>query len=137
MKIEKRAKAITKVRGVHELARETLTIVGEKLLRGDSARVVSAWRQMPDSKEELLDSEAAYELWERVGNEIGNERAEVEDSDGWIYGAFVEVRLAYEKNWPTEALKDYLSIFEGDPNAELTAQAAWQRALESYVAIAA
>lgn len=120
------------VAGIYELARDALTILGEELLRGDSARVASAWSRMTGEEGDLLDSEAAYELRERVCHDIGLDRSEAGCRDVWVYGVFIELRLAYGRHWAVEALADYLRIFEATPYADAVSQGTWQRALDEY-----
>ncbi|MDO9007465.1 MAG: hypothetical protein Q7U80_04520 [Thiobacillus sp.] len=135
MNVINTAEATSRIAGIHELVRNTLTILGDELLRGDAARVASAWTRMVKEENDLLDSEAAYDLRERVSREIGVDRSEAGCEDNWVYGTFVELRLAYGHEWAVDALADYLRIFEGSPDADVLAQGVWERALKQYLKV--
>lgn len=117
---------------VKELARETLTSLYEELALGDAVRVVSAWRCMPESPDDLSDSEAAYELRAGVADELGVDRSEAGCDDGWPYGTFVELRWTHGEQWPEKALADYLRLFEGANDADDRARKVWNQALAKY-----
>lgn len=117
---------------VKELAREALTSLYEELVLGNAVRVVSAWRCMPESPDELNDSEAAYELRAGVADELGVDRSEAGCDDGWPYGTFVELRHTHGKQWPEKALADYLRMFEGADDADDKVRQVWNQALAQY-----
>jgi hypothetical protein len=117
---------------VKELAREALTSLYEELALGDAVRVVSAWRCMPESPDDLSDSEAAYKLRAGVADELGVDRSEAGCDDGWPYGTFVELRQTHGEQWPEKALADYLWLFEGADDADDRARKVWNQALAKY-----
>lgn len=124
------------VAGIYELAREHLTTLCDEFLDGDPVRIVSAWRcagrMDPD---DLADTyEGPYGLRLRVINDIGSERAEAGCCERDCYEAFAALRLAYGKDWPREALRDYCTVFEGfEPSkADSVTSLRWQSACTLY-----
>ena len=125
-----------KVAGIHELAREHLTTLCDEFLDGDPVRIVSAWRLAERmDPEDLADSyEGSYGLRLRVIDDLGCERAEAGCCERDCYEAFAALRLAYGKDWPRDALRDYCTVFEGieASEADVIASLRWDNARGAY-----
>lgn len=128
--------ATPSVAGIYQLAREHLTTLCDEFLDGDPVRIVSAWRCAERIAPEDLAHpyEGPYELRLRVIGDIGSERAEAGCGEHDCYEAFAALRLAYGKDWPREALRDYCTVFEGfEPSkADSVASLRWQSARVLY-----
>ena len=128
--------ATQQVPGIYELARAPLTTLAEEFRSGDLVRIVSAWRKAERmAPEDLADSyEGPYTLRLRVIDDLGSERAEAGCREHDCYDAFAALRLAYGKDWPVEAMRDFARFFACFDNAkaESTAQQLWYNARCHY-----
>lgn len=117
---------------VHELAREHLTILCDEFLDGDPVRIVSAWRLAERMVPEDLANPQALRL--RVIDDLGSEQAEAGFCERDCYETFAALRLAYGKDWPRDALRDYCTVFEGieASEADTIASRWWDNARQIY-----
>lgn len=130
--IESTNNVTQQVPGIYELAREHLTVLAEEFRSGDLIRIVSAWRRAERmDPEDLADSyEGPYGLRLRVIDDIGCKRAEAGCDELDCYRSFAALRMAYGKDWPREALRDFARVFAlfDEAKAETTAQQLWYNA---------
>lgn len=134
--IESTNSTARRVPGIYELAREHLTVLVEEFRSGDLVRVVSAWRRAERmDPEDLADSyEGPYGLRLQVIRDIGCRRAEAGCEEVDCYKSFAALRVAYGKDWPREALKDFARVFAqfDEAKAETRARDLWHNARRLY-----
>lgn len=125
-----------RVTGIYELARHHLTVLCDQFLYADPVRIVSAWEcGKAVNPEDLTDPyEGPMSLRLEVMHDIGGARAEEGCGDMDCFASFASLMAAYGENWPHEAMRDYLRIFEGynEEKAEATAARMWKNARTLY-----
>lgn len=123
-----------RVPGIYELARHHLTVLCDQFLYADPVRIVSAWEcGKAVNPEELTDPyEGPMSLRLEVMHDIGSARVEEGTVD--CFASFAPLLAAYGENWPYEAMRDYLRIFEeyDEEKAEATAARMWKNARTLY-----
>lgn len=127
---------VTRIAGIHELARHHLTVLCDQFLYADPMRIVSAWKcSKAIDPEDLTDPhEGPMAMRLEVIHDIGCERAEEGCRAEDCFDSFAPLLVAYGENWPRDGMRDYLRIFEGyeDEKAEATATRMWENARVLY-----
>lgn len=123
-----------RVPGIYELARHHLTVLCDQFLYADPVRIASAWEcGNAINPEDLTDPyEGPMSLRLEVMNDIGRDPTEEGAVD--CFASFAPLQAAYGENWPHEAMRDYLRIFEGydEEKADATAGRMWKNARTLY-----
>lgn len=126
----------TRVPGIYELARHHLTVLCDQFLYADPVRIVSAWEcGKTIDPGDLTDSyEGPMSMRLEVMSDIGGARAEEGCGDVDCFASFATLLAAYGEDWPHEAMRDYLRIFEeyDEKAADDTAKRMWKNARTLY-----